>query len=44
MENKYTVKISNRTQKMIKKLPKDIQDVFTVLVLDIEKNGAIRSN
>lgn len=44
MEERYTVKLTAKTKKMIKKLPLDIQDVFVLLVEDIKQNGAIRKN
>lgn len=40
----YTVKISKEAQKKVRKMPLDVQDIFTVLVEDIKKNGAIRTN
>ena len=40
----YTVKISKEAQKRVRKMPLDVQDIFTVLVEDIKKNGAIRTN
>ena len=44
MEKRYTVELSAKTKKMIKKLPLDIQDIFVLLVEDIKQNGAIRKN
>ena len=36
--------ISKNTRKLVKKMPFEIQIVFSLLVRDIEKNGAIRTN
>lgn len=40
----YTVTIGNKAKKSVRKMPVDIQDKFTLLVEDIKKNGAIRTN
>jgi len=44
MEERYTVKLTAKTKKMIKKLPLDVQEIFALLIMDIQKNGAIRKN
>ena len=44
MKKHYTVKLSAKTKKMVRKLPSDIQDIFVLLVEDIKQNGAIRKN
>ena len=40
----YTVTIDKQAKKSVMKMPSDIQDKFTLLVEDIKKNGAIRTN
>ena len=44
MEKEYSVVLTAKTKKMIKKMPVEIQDVFTLLVEDIKQNGAILKN
>ena len=43
-KNTYMVKISKKVRKQVKKMPLDVQDIFTVLVEDIKRHGAIRTN
>lgn len=38
----YKVKISKRAQKSVKKLPAEIQDMLTLLILDIKRYGPIQ--
>ncbi|MBP3709978.1 MAG: hypothetical protein J6I73_06220 [Treponema sp.] len=40
----YTVMISKKAKKLVKKMPIEIQDIFTLLIEDIKKNGAMRTN
>ena len=37
MEKKYSVVLTAKTKKMIRKTPVEIQDVFTLLVEDIKQ-------
>lgn len=39
----YSVKIMKKVKKNIKKMPLDIQNKFTLLVEDIKKKGALRT-
>ena len=41
---KYRVVIKKRITKMAEKMPRRIQDRFSILVDDIQANGAIRKN
>lgn len=43
-EKKYTVTITNKAKKAVRKMPEDVQDRFTLLVEDIKANGALRTN
>lgn len=43
MGKQYCVKVTQKTKKMIEKMPAKIQDIFVLLVEDIKEKGAIRS-